>query len=86
MANVKVGLVQMSCVKDAQANMDKAIREIRKAAKDGAQIICLQEIFKTLYFCDVEDYDNFAYESDIRVNDMFEQMELKFKYLRLTRR
>ncbi len=65
MANVKVGLVQMSCVKDAQANMDKAIREIRKAAKDGAQIICLQEIFKTLYFCDVEDYDNFAYAEPI---------------------
>lgn len=65
MANVKVGLVQMSCVKDAQANMDKAIREIRKAAKDGAQIICLQEIFRTLYFCDVEDYDNFAYAEPI---------------------
>jgi N-carbamoylputrescine amidase len=65
MANVKVGLVQMSCVKEAQVNMDKAIREIRKAAKDGAQIICLQEIFRTLYFCDVEDYDNFAYAEPI---------------------
>lgn len=65
MANVKVGLVQMSCVRDSQVNMDKAIREIKKAAKDGAQIICLQEIFRTLYFCDVEDYDNFAYAEPI---------------------
>lgn len=59
MSKVKVGLVQMSCVKEQQPNLDKAIREIRKAAKDGAQIVCLQELFTSLYFCDVEDYDNF---------------------------
>lgn len=59
MSKVKVGLVQMSCVKDRQPNIDKAIREIRKAAADGAQIVCLQELFTSLYFCDVEDYENF---------------------------
>lgn len=59
MSKVKVGLVQMSCVKEQQPNLDKAIREIRKAAADGAQIVCLQELFTSLYFCDVEDYDNF---------------------------
>ena len=59
MANVKVGLVQMSCVKDTKANLHKAIDGIRKAAHDGAQIVCLQELFTSLYFCDVEDYDNF---------------------------
>ncbi|MCZ2101173.1 MAG: carbon-nitrogen hydrolase [Chitinophagales bacterium] len=59
MSIVKIGLVQMSCVQDPKTNMDKAIREIRKAAHDGAQIICLQELFTSLYFCDVEDYDNF---------------------------
>ena len=59
MSIVKIGLVQMSCVQDTKTNMDKAIREIRKAAHDGAQIICLQELFTSLYFCDVEDYDNF---------------------------
>ena len=59
MSIVKVGLVQMSCVKDTKVNMDKAIREIRKAALEGAQIVCLQELFTSLYFCDVEDYDNF---------------------------
>lgn len=59
MTKVKVGLVQMSCVKDKQPNLDKAIREIRNAAKQGAQIVCLQELFTSLYFCDVEDYENF---------------------------
>jgi N-carbamoylputrescine amidase len=59
MSNVKVGLVQMSCVKDVATNIEKAKQEIRKAAAKGAQIICLQELFTSLYFCDVEDYDNF---------------------------
>ena len=59
MSNVKVGLVQMSCSSDKQENLDKAIREIRVAAKEGAQIVCLQELFTSLYFCDVEHYDNF---------------------------
>ena len=49
----------MSCVKERQPNMDKAIREIRNAAAKGAQIVCLQELFTSLYFCDVEDYENF---------------------------
>lgn len=65
MSKVKVGLVQMSCVKEQQPNLDKAIREIRKAAKDGAQIVCLQELFTSLYFCDVEDYENFKLAESI---------------------
>jgi N-carbamoylputrescine amidase len=60
MTKVKIGLVQMSCVKDVSTNLEKAIREIKVAAKDGAQIVCLQELFTSLYFCDVEDYDNFS--------------------------
>lgn len=49
----------MSCVKEAQPNLDKAIAGIRDAAAKGAQIVCLQELFTSLYFCDVEDYENF---------------------------
>ena len=49
----------MSCVKEAQPNLDKAIKGIREAAKGGAQIVCLQELFTSLYFCDIEDYENF---------------------------
>lgn len=49
----------MSCVADKQQNLDKAIVKVREAAAKGAQIVCLQELFTSLYFCDVEDYDNF---------------------------
>ncbi len=59
MTNVKIGTVQMSCVADKATNLAKAIDQVRVAASKGAQIICLQELFTSLYFCDVEDYDNF---------------------------
>jgi len=57
--NVNVGLVQMSCTANPRENLSKAITRIREAAGKGAQIVCLQELFTSLYFCDVEDYDNF---------------------------
>jgi N-carbamoylputrescine amidase len=59
MATVKTALVQMSCLSDKQQNITKAIEKIRAAAAAGAQIVCLQELFTSLYFCDVEDYENF---------------------------
>ncbi len=59
MGKVKVGLIQMSCTADKQSNLEKAEKKVREAAEKGAQIICLQELFTSLYFCDVEDYDNF---------------------------
>ena len=52
-------MVQMSCSAVKDENVKKAIVKIREAASKGAQIICLQELFTSLYFCDVEDYDNF---------------------------
>ena len=59
MSKVKIGLVQMSCVADKPANVAKAIERIRQAHRDGAQIVCTQELFSSLYFCDEENYDNF---------------------------
>jgi len=56
---VNVGLVQMSCTADPKENLSKAIVKIKEAAAKGAQIVCLQELFTSLYFCDVEDYDHF---------------------------
>ncbi|GIW81623.1 MAG: apolipoprotein acyltransferase [Gemmatales bacterium] len=56
MANsVRIGLVQMSCSADVAANMGKAAERIRQAAASGAQIICLQELFRSPYFCQTED-------------------------------
>ena len=52
---VKVGLVQMSCVIKPEANLKKAIARIGAAAKQGAQIVCLQELFRSQYFCQTED-------------------------------
>jgi N-carbamoylputrescine amidase len=60
MNNVQVGLVQMTCTADKQQNLEKAIGKVREAAQKGAQIVCLQELFTSLYFCDEENYDNFA--------------------------
>jgi len=65
MKKVNVGLVQMSCVKDKATNIDKAIQKIREVAAKGAQIVCLQELFASLYFCDVEDYENFKLAESI---------------------
>jgi len=65
MAKVKVGLVQMSCLNDKAANLQKAIDKIKEAAEKGAEIVCLQELFTSLYFCDVEDYDNFKLAESI---------------------
>lgn len=65
MAKIQVGLVQTTCVADKQQNLDKAIEKIKEAAAKGAQIVCLQELFTSLYFCDVEDYDNFALAESI---------------------
>ncbi len=59
MSKVQVGIVQMSCTAGKHENLQKAIVKVKEAAKKGAQIICLQELFTSLYFCDVEDHDNF---------------------------
>ena len=59
MSKLNVGLVQMGCSSNAKENLNKAILGIREAAAKGANIVCLQELFTSLYFCDVEDYENF---------------------------
>lgn len=59
MSTVNIGMVQMTCAADKATNLDKAIRQIRAAKAKGAQIVCLQELFTSLYFCDEEQYENF---------------------------
>src|SRR4029079_16005073 len=56
---VTVGLVQMNCVPEPEKNLKKAIAGINDAAKRGAQIICLQELFRSQYFCQTEDIQLF---------------------------
>jgi len=57
---VNVGLVQMRCTADPDENMARAVAGVREAAAQGAQIICLPELFRSLYFCQSEDHVNFG--------------------------
>lgn len=59
MRKVKVAAVQMSCVWNIEENLLKAEDMIREAAKQGADIILLQELFETPYFCQRQDFSYF---------------------------
>ena len=59
-STITVGLVQMACSPEADKNLTSAIESICAAAKKGAQIICLPELFLTQYFCQTEDTKNFS--------------------------
>ena len=56
---VTLGLIQMSAGEQPSANLNKAVERITAAAKKGAQIICLQELFRSRYFCQSENHKNF---------------------------
>jgi len=56
---VKLGLLQHACSHNATANFKTALALTERAAKQGAQIICTQELFRSQYFCQSEDYENF---------------------------
>ena len=57
---LKVGLVQQSIVADKEINRKRLADNIRKCAADGAQLVVLQELHDTLYFCQVENTENFS--------------------------
>ena len=59
MRKVKVGLAQLSCVGDKEKNIEKFSEKVRELAGMGAQVVVLQELFASLYFCDEERYENF---------------------------
>jgi N-carbamoylputrescine amidase len=56
---VRVGLVQMACSPDPAANLKAAAARVEEAARRGAQIVCLPELFRSRYFCQSEDYTHF---------------------------
>jgi N-carbamoylputrescine amidase len=55
-STVTLGLVQQHCSPDPDDNMRRALQGVRDAATRGAQIVCLQELFRSQYFCQVEDH------------------------------
>ncbi len=58
--SVTLGLVQMRGTTDPEDNLRKAIAGVAEAARRGAQIVCLQELFRSQYFCQTEDHANFT--------------------------
>ena len=56
---MKVGLIQQTCGLDVEANRQKLARNIAHVAQQGAKLVVLQELHNSLYFCQVEDVDNF---------------------------
>ncbi|MCE5309371.1 MAG: carbon-nitrogen hydrolase [Acidobacteriales bacterium] len=56
----RLGLVQTACAADPNQNLAKAVWKIREAASRGAQIVCLEELFRSEYFCREENADLFA--------------------------
>lgn len=65
MRKVKVAALQMSCTENAEENLAKAERLVRKAAAAGAQVILTQELFETLYFCQKEKPEFYGYAVEL---------------------
>ena len=62
---VTLGLIQMSAGEKTEDNLAKAMERIAAAAKKGAQIVCLQELFRSRYFCQSENQRNFRLAESI---------------------
>lgn len=60
-----IGLIQQACSTDLNKNLDQAVDAIERAAKKGAQIISLQELFRSQYLCSVEDLQRFELAESI---------------------
>ncbi|MBY0426106.1 MAG: carbon-nitrogen hydrolase [Cytophagales bacterium] len=59
MGKVTIGMCQSACGPDVALNMQKTLAQVKEAADKGAQIICLQEMYRSEYFCRTEDYSCF---------------------------
>ena len=68
MRTVTVATTQMACGWDKQQNIDTATELVTKAAKAGANIVLLQELFETPYFCQVHDFDYFTLATSVADN------------------
>ncbi len=62
---VNLALVQMTCTTDKSSNVEKALERISEAARQGANVVCLQEVFNTPYPCQAEEHANFELAESI---------------------
>ncbi|MDL4840884.1 N-carbamoylputrescine amidase [Aquibacillus rhizosphaerae] len=68
MRKVKVAATQMSCSNDIEENIAKADSVVKEAAAQGANIILLQELFETPYFCQKEKADYYGHATELENN------------------
>src|SRR6059058_6212892 len=80
-ATVNIGLIQTACSPDPQANLKKTLAATECAAKQGAKIICTQELFRSQYFCQSENHDYFKLAETIPgpSTDAFQKLAKKYK-------
>lgn len=68
MREVTIAAIQMACSNDVRENVEKAEKMVRQAAKDGANVILLPELFERLYFCQERQYDYYDYATSVEEN------------------
>ena len=71
---VTVAATQMSCSRDSKANITNAKKLITKAASEGAQIILIQELFESVYFCCLNKTEEFNMARSFENNPLLEEM------------
>ena len=78
---VTLGLLQARVLPKPEENLKKTLRMAEQAAKKGAQIICTQELFRSYYFCQEENYENFKLAETIPgpTTDAFQKLAKKHK-------
>jgi N-carbamoylputrescine amidase len=78
---VNVALIQTNCSEDAGDNLKKTVANAERLAKDGAQIICTQELFRSQYFCQSEDHKYFTLAESIPgpSTEAFQRVARKYK-------
>lgn len=76
MNTLKVGLVQQKCTNNQKNNINKSIEEIKRCAQMGADLVVLQELHSSLYFCQTENTSLFDLAEPIpgRTSDLFSEV------------
>ncbi|GAB6152111.1 N-carbamoylputrescine amidase [Desulfosporosinus burensis] len=83
MRNIKVAATQMGCINSIDQNIEKADALVREAANLGAQIILLQELFETPYFCQKEKADYYFYATELEQNKAVRHFQVVAKELQV---
>ncbi|WYP27036.1 N-carbamoylputrescine amidase [Alkalihalobacillus sp. FSL W8-0930] len=81
MSTIKVAATQMSCDADVQTNIARADKLVREAAANGANLILLQELFETPYFCQKEKPAYYAYATTLEENPAVQHFQKLAKEL-----